>query len=402
MSIILKKGAEDREMDFEYIALSLAHLSGLPVRLYEGGSFVKLYHSGRFKPDLAIFEEGRILENPQNVSFYMTENFLTYGLFRARTEDICLLIGPTTQVQVTRAFTREILRTIGEPAGRADELLNYLRAIPSYPLQNFLQILCTFDYFFNGEKISVGELLMDDLDADPPTLPQTAVQEDAPAILHNTYELEQQLLACVEQGNIEAIQQLILAPPVGRAGALAADVLRQQKNLFTCSTTLVTRAAIRGGIDHETAFSLSDLYIQKAELLAQPSAVTALMARMALDFTQRVAACKCGEDNHRIIRSARNYIMQHIDESITIEQLAKALATERTSLCRTFKTHAGISVNHFITRTKLDEAKRLMLVTAKSVAEISELLGFSSQSYFQNVFKRYEGVTPREYRAAKA
>lgn len=371
------------------------------MRLYKSGAFVKLYHSGKFKPDLAIFEENHILENSQNVSYYMTDNFLTYGFFRAKTEDVSLLIGPTTQVQVTRAFTREILRTIGEPANRADELFNYLRVIPSYPLRNFLQILCTFDYFFNGEKISVGELLMDDLDADPLDMSRAAVQEDASAILHNTYELEQQLLACVEHGSVEAIQQLIQAPPAGRAGALAADALRQQKNLFTCSTTLVTRSAIRGGVDHETAFMLSDLYIQKAELLTLPSAVTALMAKMVLDFTQRVAACKCGDDNHRIIRSARNYIMKHIDENITGEQLARALVTERTYLCRTFKAHAGIGVNHFITKTKLDEAKRLMASTNKSVAEISELLGFSSQSYFQNVFKRFEGITPKEYRSTK-
>ena len=70
-------------IDYESLAASLSSLAGLPVRLYRDGEFAGLYHHTRFKPDLAVLEEGHIFATPGNVSYYMDENFLYYGLFRA-------------------------------------------------------------------------------------------------------------------------------------------------------------------------------------------------------------------------------------------------------------------------------------------------------------------------------
>lgn len=55
-------------------------------------------------------------------------------------------------------------------------------------------------------------------------------------------------------------------------------------------------------------------------------------------------------------------------------------------------------MNDFIMRCKLEEAKSLLAYTDKSISEISNYLCFSSQAYFQNVFKKKFGITPNEYR----
>lgn len=70
----------------------------------------------------------------------------------------------------------------------------------------------------------------------------------------------------------------------------------------------------------------------------------------------------------------------------------------RTYLCKRFLEETGVTVNHFITAVKMDEAKRLLEITKKTSAEIAEILGYSTQSYFQNVFKKYTGKTPAAYR----
>jgi AraC-like DNA-binding protein len=57
-----------------------------------------------------------------------------------------------------------------------------------------------------------------------------------------------------------------------------------------------------------------------------------------------------------------------------------------------------MTVHRYVTQVKMAEAKRLMEITHKSVAEISEYLGFSSQSYFQRVFKKQYGITPGKFR----
>ena len=390
------------EQDYQYLAYSLSSLAGLPVRLYLNGSFSGLYHHTKFKPDLAILQEERIFQNPGNVSYYMDENFLCYGLFRVKEEPAALLIGPVTQTAVDRSTVSRILRTMGESPSRIGELTEYLTTMPAYPLRSFLQILCTVNYFINREKLDVGQLVLSgDMPELPEVPPSVRYKGDRSTTIHNTFELEERMLAAVKYGRVEEIRALFRRPAEGRAGIMASDALRQEKNLLICTATLVTRAAIQGGLDKETAFSLSDVYIQKAELLDDYVALTRLNAQMVLDFTQRVETAKCGTNNTGLIRDARNYIFAHINETITTDALSRVLGLNRTYLCKLFLQETGLTVNHFVTSVKLEEAKRLMDVTSKSIAEIAEYLGYSSQSYFQKVFRKYIGMTPGKYRTGQ-
>ena len=160
----------------------------------------------------------------------------------------------------------------------------------------------------------------------------------------------------------------------------------------------MTRAAIRGGLDRETAFALSDSYIQKAELLTGYVELTRLNARMVLDFTRRVELAKCGVHGSARVRAVRDYALDHISRPVTTEELAQALGTNRTYLCRMFREETGETVQDYVTGLKMDEAKRLLDMTSKTAAEIGSYLGYSSQSHFQRVFKKAVGMTPGEYR----
>lgn len=382
--------------DYEYLAASLASLAGLPVRLYREGKFAGLYHHTGFKPDLAVLEEEHIFRNRGNVSYYMDENLLYYGLFRVEGGAASLIIGPVIQGPVDHALAVRVLRAMGENIGRAGELMNYLSAMPTYPLRNFLQILCTVNYFLNGEKLDVGQLLLEDEPA--PAEPSPAPPERPTGSPHNTLELEEQMLSCVEHGRVDEIEKMFRRPAMGRAGVLAADALRQQKNLLICTATLVTRAAIRGGLNRETAFALSDDYIQRSELMTGYVELTRLNARMVLDFTQRVEQAKCGIHGSERVRAVRDYVLDHISRPITTEELAQALGTNRTYLCTMFREETGVTVQDYVTGLKMDEAKRLLDTTAKTAAQIGSYLGYSSQSHFQRVFKKVTGVTPGEYR----
>ena len=78
--------------------------------------------------------------------------------------------------------------------------------------------------------------------------------------------------------------------------------------------------------------------------------------------------------------------------------IADYLYLSRPYLSATFKQQAGISLAEYIAKEKIEEAHRLLLYTKKTVLEISEGLGFSSQSHFTNIFKKYMGCTPKSIR----
>ena len=383
--------------DYGYLAYSLSSLAGLPGRLYRNGVFCNLYHHTKFRPDLAILEEPNIFRNQGSVSYYMDENFLYYGLFRVKKDDVALLVGPVAQLPVDTSVAGKILRSMGEPVSRAKELADYFSAMPAYPLRTFLQILCTIHYFINGEKTDISQLLLSE--ELPPLQVAPAPKAPQEAAVHNTMELEEWMLSCVEHGRTEDIQAMFRGVTTGRAGTMATDVLRQQKNLIICTATLVTRAAIRGGLDRETAFALSDLYIQKAELMTDVLDLTRLNAQMVLDFTKRVETEKCGIRHSELVRKVREYARSHIEESITIDTLAKLCGMNRTYLCKLFAQETGMTASQYVTNIKVEEAKRLMDITPKTIAEIAAYLGYSSQSHFQRVFKKHTGMTPGEYRS---
>lgn len=387
-------------MDYEYLANSLASLAGVAVRTYVNGEFSKLYHHTKFKPDFAITEERNIFKNQGDVSYYMDENFLFYGLFRIRSQDVALVIGPVAQSPVNREYAARILRHMGEPLSRTEELMQYFASVPAYPLRNFLQILCTIQYFINGEKQEVSSLIMGE---EPlPGLSSGALyspEQKAPEhFSHNTMELEEHMLSCVEYGRVDEIREMFRRPVEGRAGVMASNALRQEKNLIVCTATLVSRAAIRGGLDSETALSLSDDFIQKAELLNTLEDLTRLNVQMLLEFTRRVEAAKCGGSGSKLIRSARRCLQAHISENLSTEELSRILGMNRTYLCKRFLEETGQTVGRYMTSVKMEEAKRLLAVTKKSAAEIALYLGYSSQSYFVKVFKKQFGMTPGEYR----
>lgn len=78
--------------------------------------------------------------------------------------------------------------------------------------------------------------------------------------------------------------------------------------------------------------------------------------------------------------------------------LADTLYMSRGYLCEKFKKESGTTLSDFILATKTEEAQRLLIHTDKPISAISEYLGFSSQSHFNNAFKKYTGITPKRYR----
>lgn len=96
--------------------------------------------------------------------------------------------------------------------------------------------------------------------------------------------------------------------------------------------------------------------------------------------------------------AVKRYIDQHFKESLTLEQLAEEAHMNKFYLSHTFKKEYGVSpINYLITR-RIEESKYLLAETDLSLSRISQLLGFSSLSYFSQVFHRTQNISPLEFR----
>lgn len=179
---------------------------------------------------------------------------------------------------------------------------------------------------------------------------------------------------------------------------MAIDELRQIKNTFIVSATIIARAAIRGGMNIDDAFSISDKYIQKCELLFSVDKIQNLQYRMAIDYSTKVEKLNVGEASSKFVKEICNYVQEHFSEPVNIAQMADALFMSRTRMSIKFKEETGQTLTEFIMNRKIDEAKNLLRYTDKTIVAISNYLGFSSQSHFSRAFLKYAGETPIKYR----
>lgn len=95
---------------------------------------------------------------------------------------------------------------------------------------------------------------------------------------------------------------------------------------------------------------------------------------------------------------AINFIEQHFLEDINLDAVAEACFINRFYLAHLFKTHKNISVGKYIINKRINEAKRLLYFTDKSISDIAENSGFHDFSYFCRAFKKEVGLTPLQYR----
>lgn len=99
-----------------------------------------------------------------------------------------------------------------------------------------------------------------------------------------------------------------------------------------------------------------------------------------------------------IVIKAKNYIDNHYtDCEINLKLIAHKIFISSSYLSTTFKKEAGISVIDYITKKRMEEAKRLVDYSIKSIKEIAETIGYSDSRYFSKCFKKYYGMSPKKY-----
>ena len=104
---------------------------------------------------------------------------------------------------------------------------------------------------------------------------------------------------------------------------------------------------------------------------------------------------------NRQCAAVRRYIDLHFKEALTLEQLAEEGHMNKFYLSHAFKREYGVSpINYMISR-RIEESKYLLAETDLSLSQIAQLLGFSSLSYFSQVFHRTQNISPKEYRQSQ-
>lgn len=216
---------------------------------------------------------------------------------------------------------------------------------------------------------------------------------------HTSFDREVAFYESISSGNIEKVK--LLATPLCSKGygILSYDELRNLKYHFTISVALITRFCINHGMSIEEGYNLSDMFILKADNCNNQNDVHKLHYEMIIKFTKRMYSINNEKVYSKNIVRAIDYISDHLHSRIKIEDIANHLSLSIAYLSRLFKAEIGMVLSEYINIKKIESASSMLQFSKYTDLEISNMLGFSSQSYFIKIFKKYTGMTPKEYKS---
>lgn len=274
--------------------------------------------------------------------------------------------------------------------------------LPYCELKTFLEAMKLLLYEETGEKVCLSELYTKQ---QPEPEQQKFFEKkrwmEKGGHLHNPYQHEQKKLGSIRAGNLKLLEECQNEVWPGEIGQLADNPLRQEKNLSIVVISIACRAAIDGGVAPQKAFSMSDVFISNIERMTQVLPIQAAVVEYEREFARAVEQVKHDSEHNRYVERAKEYVAEHIDESIRVVQIGEALGINENYLTVLFHKYEGITLQHYIRKEKVRQAKELLLYSSYSCSEIAALLCFSTQSHFSSAFKREVGMTPAKYRESK-
>lgn len=351
----------------------------------------------------AIYQKVAAKAKDAEVSF-VEETAGLFGVIALKKAASVLVVGPFANKTTDASSIDQVIHEYGLPWEDKERLSGFLASIPSYSLNRFLSYMALVEFLFNQKSVS----MLDYFEAAAPSFVRRIGQRQSEDIVretnygHGTYNIEREILSYVRRGDVLGINSLfkkiVKAGPLYE-GKLAEDALRQAKNIFIGFVTMIGKAgAIPGNLDIEQTYQLIDLYIQECERCVSINQVNELRYSAVVDFTRRVAELKHPASYSGEVYKSLQYIKSHTNQPIGAMDVVAQSGKSRSVFMAQFKKETGQSIAQYIRRAKLEEAKVLLAYSDTSLQEISDTLYFSSQPYFQNLFKKEYGITPLQYR----
>lgn len=227
------------------------------------------------------------------------------------------------------------------------------------------------------------------------------VEKCEEGITHRPMEEEYSFYEAVRSGDMDFVRENcregVFTKPEGM-GVLSRDAITNIRYHFVVTVAMVTRHCVEAGMELEQAYRLSDFYILKMDACTDISAIAELHNSMALDFTGKMLLLQRNAAISKPIVLCTEYVYRHINERITVKDLAGHTGLSLSYLSRLFKQELGISISDYIREKKIEKAQNLLKYSDYSVIKIANYLSFSSQSHFIQIFEKLVGMTPKKYR----
>lgn len=337
--------------DIRFLQL-LSELSGLPVALWltgkpitevrwtscEGGAHPCFTHEAL----RTSLEEYCRSERP---SLFFEDDQVIYAIMPIGS--FSLVLGPSVIWSASESFLQSYAREHGlkavlpMPRKEIDELSRYMELVSLH---------------FTGaalprEQIPVTTRLLENWKSENDLEEYLLEQSENDRSHQAGADYENRLLRLVEQGDTAALKALLSGPTpdYSKIGTLSREQSKQYEYLVVSVITLLTRAAVAGGVGLDAAHELGDVYLKRlAKAVLNHEPFLGLSYNAMLEFTELVRRAKEEKSGLSYVDACKEYIEKNLRKNLQVGDIAPAIGLSRPYLSRLFHQAEGITVQQYI------------------------------------------------------
>lgn len=222
--------------------------------------------------------------------------------------------------------------------------------------------------------------------------------------IEKSWERDNLLLRAVQTGNKDLLKEAsaLITKEEDRLyyygnPIIASDMLRTRKNGMIIRNTICRVAAGLGGVPPLYLHLISEKY---GMLIAQANSIDYLVDYLSEEMFDEycdLVANFSASHYSSLIKDLVVYISNHLQQELSVSELAGIFHVNASHLSRKFKKETGYTISEYINRQKVDAAKLLFSRGHSSVANVASMMGFNSSSYFSKIFKKLTDESPADY-----
>lgn len=293
-------------------------------------------------------------------------------------------------VQTLKSYSPIVARTF------STDFIGMIRTLPVIVLSSFQNLLLMLTYAVTGKQYKISDIHYQNEHPVNTNLHSSFSIQEEPRL---DQEEENKLLHWIETGNT-ASPAVINRSFIDRfRTSLQLDPTPQNiKYAVALFGILCARAAIKGGLLPENAYAISGFYVQNVNSCRNIDEAVTVAQTLYSDFLNRVDKCRELPGSSREIHDCCKYIRQHIQDKLSVSELASRFGYTDYYFTHKFKIETGQSMSGYIKQQKIEYAAFLLTNTNTGIQDVSDMLHFSNRNVFSAAFRQIMGCSPAAYR----
>ncbi|MBA9026125.1 AraC family transcriptional regulator [Peribacillus huizhouensis] len=341
-------------------------------------------------------------QHEANSYYYYVNSFgleyIAAGIWRSGILYGSVLIGPFISSIPSIGFVSDILSKNKLPVSERKQLeefytsLTVISSMDSTSIGDLLVNICTHEHI--DSQLIASDIITPPLNKEKL---KTNITESK-TMIEARYQFEKRLMDAIARGDKEEIARIVKESNslIHISDRIPESPIRSAKNMTLVMNTVCRKAAERGGVHPIYIHTISEKFailIERAPNLPHLKKLTIVMLNEYCDLVQTFSTRNYSSH----VKKAVEYIHLHLENPLTLHDLAATLHVNPSHLSRKFKAETTMNIIDYINQKRVEEAKLYLQRGNVSITEIAFMVGFNDLNYFSRVFKKMTSFTPSQY-----